>query len=381
MAAILNVRAVVNKYRFAPEFRDALLALFDTHVAQVHSPTRISHKALSIKTQERRATALCKSFRELRKHGYALQTPWSLKHKHVECLVKHWVADGQSGGTIENKLTYLRAIAQWMGKPKLVRTLADYVDRREHGLVRSYVATEDKSWEAHGIDAAAKIEEIAGTCPYTAVQLKLQAAFGVRVQESFMLRPVEAIRNPEVLAVVRGTKGGRPREVPLEAKIAILEEAASLSNGVTGSTVPADRTLTQWRDWYYYVLEKHGVTKSGLGITSHGLRHGYLQSLYERTAGTPAPIKRAGERPDPQVHQEAMRRVVQAAGHSRVTKANAYLSTFAKQERLQRKLPTVEEVREALRVAEGNKSHAATALGISRQALYRILGAAAGNEP
>jgi integrase len=381
MAAILNVRAVVNKYRFAPEFRDALLALFDTHVTQIHSTTRISHKALSVKTQERRATALCKSFRELRDHGYALQTPWSLKHKHVEFLIRHWVADGQSGGTIENKLTYLRAIAHWMGKPKLVRTLADYVDRREHGLVRSYVAEEDKSWEAHGIDAAAKIEEIALTCPYTAVQLKLQAAFGVRVEESFMLRPVEAVRDPQTLAVVRGTKGGLPREVPIEAKIAILEEAASLSNGLTGSTVPADRTLKQWRDWYYYVLEKHGVTKAGLGITSHGLRHGYLQSLYERTAGTPAPIKRAGERPDPRVHQEAMRRVVQAAGHSRVTKANAYLSTFAKQERLQRKLPTIDEVREALRIAEGNKSHAATALGISRQALYRILGAAAGNEP
>jgi integrase len=377
MAAILNVRAVVNKYGFAPEFRDALLALFDTHVAQIHSITRISNKALSVKTQERRATALCKSFRELRDNGYALQTPWSLKHKHIAFLVRHWVADGQSGGTIENKLTYLRALAQWVGKSNLVGTLADYVDRREHGLARSYVATEDKSWEAHGIDAAAKIEEIAGTCPHTAVQLKLQAAFGLRIEESFMLRPVEAVRNPQMLAVVRGTKGGLPRDVPIESKMAILEEAASLSNGVTGSTVPADRTLKQWRDWYYYVLEKHGVTKAGLGITSHGLRHGYLHALYERTAGTPAPIKRADERPDPLVHQEAMRRVVAAAGHSRVTKANAYLSTFAKQERLQKKLPTVVEAREALRIAGGNKSHAAKALGISRQALYRTLASVA----
>ncbi|MGF6731329.1 DNA-binding NtrC family response regulator [Paraburkholderia youngii] len=94
-----------------------------------------------------------------------------------------------------------------------------------------------------------------------------------------------------------------------------------------------------------------------------------------------SPIKRVGERPGPQVFQEEICRVVEVVGHSRVTKVNAYLSTFAKQERLQRKLPTVEEVREALRIAEGNKSRAATALGISRQALYRILGAAAGNEP
>ncbi len=375
MAAILNVRAIVNGYGFGPEFKDALLKLFDENVSRVHSTTRISNRALSIKTQEYRAAKLCKAFKELRDGGFALQTPWSLKHKHVRYLVDTWIAAGQSGGTIENKLTYLRALAQWMGKTNLIGSLDDYADREALGLKRSYVAIQDKSWAAHGVDAVAKIEEIAQTCPYTAVQLKLQAAFGLRIEESFMLRPAEAARNPRMLAVTRGTKGGRPREVPIETKIGILEEAARLSNGLTGSTVPADRTLTQWRDWYYYVLEKHGVTKRGIGITSHGLRHEYLQTLYRETTGVEAPIKRAGERPDPQLHEEAMRRVVEAAGHSRLTKSGAYLSTFAMQDRMQRKLPTVGEARDALKAAAGNKSHAAKSLGISRQGLYRILGA------
>ena len=70
-----------------------------------------------------------------------------------------------------------------------------------------------------------------------------------------------------------------------------------------------------------------------------------------------------------------MRRVVEAAGHSRITKAGAYLSTFARQERMQKKLPAIDEVRIALEKASGNKSHAAKELGISRQALYRIIGA------
>ncbi|WP_186057921.1 helix-turn-helix domain-containing protein [Burkholderia gladioli] len=376
MAAILNVRAVVGRYRLSPELRDALLVLFSEHVAEIHSTTRISMRALSIKTQEYRATAICKAFVELREGGFALQTPWSLKAKHIEYLVERWVEDKQSGGTIENKLTYIRALARWMGKANLVGTLADYVDRREAGLERNYVATEDKSWVANGVDAAAKIEEISRTCPYTAVQLKLQAAFGLRIEESFMLRPLEAVRDSRTLDVTRGTKGGRPRQVPIERKIAILEEAARLSNGVTGSTIPAGRTLKQWRDWYYYVLAKHGVTKNGIGVTSHGLRHEFLQTLYEEVAEVPAPIKGSAARPDPAAHAEAKRRVVVAAGHSRPSKANAYLSTFARQAELKKALPTVGETKAALEAAGGNKSQAAAALGISRQALYRLLGSA-----
>ncbi|WP_027803329.1 integrase domain-containing protein [Paraburkholderia dilworthii] len=373
MSAILNVRAVLRGYRLPAEFKGALEKLLLDNVNRVHSRTRISAKPLSIRTQERRTTVICKSFEELRQNGFALQSPHSLKQKHVEYLVKLWVDAKQTGSTVENKLTHLRALCEWMNKPNLIGTLGDYVDREKHDLVRSYVAQRDRSWEGNGIDAEEKISEIAVINPNVAVQLKLQAAFGLRVEESFLLRPAEAMRDDGLLSVTRGTKGGRDRLVPIEFKLAVLEEAAALSNPYSGSTIPHGYTKQQWREHYYHVLKKHGVTQAGIGVTSHGLRHQFLQQMYERITGVGAPIKLPAERVDREAHKAAMQRVVAAAGHSRATKANAYLSTHAALAVKKTSSLTREMALEAVATAGGVKSRAAAAMGISRQALYRLL--------
>jgi integrase len=377
MAVTVNVRALLSNYKLSADFKSKLGVLFLENVDRVHSRTRVSTKKLSVKTQGYRLQKLCHSFVELREIGFALQSPWAIKQKHMESLVQLWVRKRQSAGTIENKLTYFRALASWVNKPKLVGTLADYVDRKELGLVRSYSALEDKSWEGKKIDAVTVINAIAETDPVVALQLRLQAAFGLRVQESFLLRPRESVRRDGFLSVTRGTKGGRNRMVPMQAQmhlqLRLLEEAMQYCNDLTGSTIPDGYTLTQWKNHYYEVLKRHGVTKAGLGITSHGLRHQYLQQMYELLTGVAAPVKGIGEKADIKLHRQAMKQVVEAAGHSRREKANAYIASYNGAAHQKSAAITVEQALAAVAAADGNKKAASIALGISRQALYRIL--------
>jgi hypothetical protein len=372
MSAIFNVRKAMTAYRLSERLKESLAPILFENISEIHSKTRVSGKSVSILTQERRCATICASFVELRAGGFALTSPYSLKQKHIEYLVKLWVAAKQGGGTIENKLTHLRTLCEWMGKQNVVSTLDAYVDRDAHGLKRSYVATEDKSWEAHGVNATALIETIAQSEPHVAVQLKIQAAFGLRRKESFEFKVHRAIKDIETLRVEDGTKGGRPRDVPIQLRLSVLEEAARLANDSNGSMVPTEWTIVQWTDRYKQVMKRFGITKSGLGITGHGLRHGFLQEYYKRLTGEDPPIK-GGARPPEDVYRLALQRVVEAAGHSKPSKSGAYLSTHAAMARKSAIRVTAEQAAAAVHDAGGNKAHAAKALGVSRQALYRAL--------
>jgi len=376
MGIRIDYRGKIRSYGFPARLESELIALFEENVDRVHSKTRRSRNALSVKTQEYRLVGICAAIRELRQAGhFAIESPWSIRHKHIDWLVKRWVETGQTAGTMENKLTYLRALSEFMNKPNLVKTLAEYVDRKALGLVRHYVAQEDKSWSANGIDIEAKIREIEAGDERIGVQLRLMWRFGLRVEEAVKLQPGLAVCEG-ALHVERGTKGGRKRRVPIEQpdlQYPILARAAGLANAHTGSTIPAESTFDQWIGHFYEVMRKHGLVKKEAGCTAHGLRHEYLQNLYARATGEHPPIKRGAKLVEAKVHEAGQRIVVEAAGHSRVTKSNAYLSTFATQQRIFRPTVTPEQAVRALADAKGNKSHAAVALSISRRALYRLL--------
>ena len=170
--------------------------------------------------------------------------------------------------------------------------------------------------------------------------------------------------------------------VPIDAEwqYELLIRAARLSNPRTGSMIPEPWTLKKWYRHFYDVLQSQGVARKTLGVTVHGLRHAYLQRMYEQVTGVPAPIKRPDHRPNPELHQLAMERIVTAAGHGLATKASAYISSFAAIRKADTLVVNYAQALAALEQAKGNKSRAAKALGISREGLYRVLAKFANGE-
>ncbi|CAE6967346.1 integrase domain-containing protein [Paraburkholderia domus] len=381
MIQTFDADRLLEKYRLPQRIRDELKVLFRGNIEKSLSRTRISKNNLASDSQGKRANTICATLVSIRKLGFKIESIYSVEGRHMRAVVTQWIENGEAVGTMQAKLSHLKAFAEWMGKYGLVKSLYDYRSKEElaaMGRTRAYVTTKDKSWEANGVDIEAMFAQIARTDANVAVQLKLQAAFGLRVKESCMLRVRKTLlelqaREDRKFTVDKGTKGGRERDVPLQLKLEVLHEALRLANDSTGSTTPSDYNWPRWRRKYYGILAQHGITKDERGVTSHGLRHGWMHQRYEVLSGRPAPIKGSEERADRATHDATLRVMIEEVGHSKPEKSGMYISTPAAMARLKAPVITIVDVRRALEETGGNKKEAAARLGIARTRLYRIL--------
>lgn len=281
-------------------------------------------KLVSALTIQQRGDRLFDCFEQLRELGYRLEDPGHLAERHVQALVSHWLTLGHSAATIQTKLSHLRVFAGWIGKHGLVRPAAEYVtDPAE--VKRVYAATTDASWTTRHIDPEAVIEHLRAFDPYVANQQLAQLRFGLRVKEAVMLRPWRADAGAALL-VDDGTKGGRPRVVPLHSQEQrdALNYLKTQVRSRNGSLADPSLTLKQAMTRYYVVMRAACITRKGLGITSHGLRKEFANKTYFELTGVKSPVQ-GGPPIDRVVDREARLRLVEHLGHSRESVGTAYL--------------------------------------------------------
>jgi hypothetical protein len=213
---------------------------------------------------------------QLDEMGFRHMNAHSLKPKHVEKLVERWLVENLSPGTIKNRMSALRWWAEKIGKENIIaRTNAAYAIPD-----RVYVSNISKAKEL-AMDQLANIRTLC-----IRISLRLQAAFGLRREESIKIVPSGADRGASLLLKDSRTKGGREREVPVRTpeQRQLLNEAKALAKGKS-LVAPG---YTSYRDY----LQHFRAECARVGIHAfHGHRHYYAQERYKELTGWECPAR------------------------------------------------------------------------------------------
>src|SRR5262249_32611066 len=109
-----------------------------------------------------------------------------------------------------------------------------------------------------------------------------------------------------------------------DAKRKALERARQLVGEGAHLGNPRLRSLRSGKDHFYRVMAHFGITKRGLGVTPHGLRHQYANDRYELCSGASSAVRHAAP-VEPAVDTAARLQVAAELGHARKGIVGAYL--------------------------------------------------------
>lgn len=298
-----------------------------------HLKYRAGGKGLcSAKMQSERRQFYLLMVAQLWRLGYRIHKLENLSSKHVEALMTYWHQEDVVANTLHTRLSMIRVLCGWMGKANVVKDITDYLPAE--AVRRETVATESKAWADNGVDPLEIIERAYQIDERLAVMLSLQHHFGLRVKESIEIRPLDAvIENGRLLEVREGTKGGRLRWVRIETTE--QREAINWARQVVARGNPKrlrwpGLTWNQAHNRFYDCARRHlGISGKELGVTAHGLRHGFAQRSYEKESGFPSPIKGGAlGKIDRETHRMASATVSNALGHGRVDVTTSYYGSY-----------------------------------------------------
>jgi len=222
--------------------------------------------------RERILTLVANQLHEL---GFKGMQAISLKPKHVSALVERWIAESLAVGTIKVRMSVLRWWAEKVNKQNVIAR-----DNQHYGIPNRQNVTNIS--RARSLTAAdvSKVSD-----PYSLLSLKLQAAFGLRREESLKIQPHWADGGDHLKLKASWTKGGRAREIPIrnEQQRTVLDQAKQLAG--KGSLVPPDMTYKQQLERFKSQCQAAGIRHV------HGHRHQYAQDRYRELTGWLCPAQ------------------------------------------------------------------------------------------
>ena len=276
----------------------------------------------SYATQSNRRRMLSMFADQLKKTGYKTNEmrPSDIKGRHINALVRQWKIDGISAGTMKNRMSNIRWLAEKIGKADMIKTNATY------GIEdRQYITNKDKSLRTDNLD----LDKLSS---YVRQSIELQKHFGLRREEAMKFSPEYALGgyDPYSAPVLRikpsWAKGGRARKIPITSDAQRNALMAALTLAGDGSLIPADRSYKEHLG--YFERETSAI---GLGQT-HGLRHLYAQNRYRELVGIDCPaVGGIVDLTDAQkaLDLSARQTISNELGHNRLSVTGIYLGSWS----------------------------------------------------
>lgn len=295
---------------------------------------KLEHKILQIcnrnrdgshATQANRKAILSLCVEQLAQAGYKVNElkPHDLKGRHINSLVKCWQNDGVSVGTMKNRLSALRWLAEKIDNKGLIKS------NNELGVgKRQYVTNENKSINLTDVNKA----DLSKLSPHVALSVELQKEFGLRREEAMKFQPSYALAGfppataDKIMIKPSWSKGGRYREIPItnDRQRELLGRVQALAGN--GSLIPADKSYRQHKNTFEYETRLAGIGQT------HGLRHLYAQNRYYELTGILCPAVGGVRELTPhekELDQQARQQISNELGHGRLQITGVYLGSWS----------------------------------------------------
>jgi len=153
----------------------------------------------SFGTQNRRERELTLIANQLHGIGFRGMNSHSLKPKHVEGLVGHWLEKEVAAGTIKNRMAAVRWWARKVYRQNVVARSNDHYGIRNRRIITN-ISKAKSVLEAN----LAKVRD-----EHVRMSLELQQAFGLRREEAIKFVPTYADQGDHLVLKPCWTKGGK----------------------------------------------------------------------------------------------------------------------------------------------------------------------------
>jgi site-specific recombinase XerD len=278
------------------------MGLIDNAIAQVVKAFRSSNQKSFGTRHTYEASA--KRFAVYAASVYGVQNLRNIRSEHIQAYINHLKEDDRTAGYLKTEMSGIRHLLKMIDCKNKIYEKNDMfgIPSRESqvlpGMSRDeYLKARELATQKFGVRGR--------------ITVGLQYHFGLRINETQAIRAKRFIDADKTgilhLDGSDGTKGGRPRDLPIETaeQKEVLKEALNYI-AATGKR-NTDRLLTGREKGVVhktkYAYEKMYANNAEAlnNKSSHDLRRAYAQNLYDHTPGT---------------DKERMRVVCMALGHS-----------------------------------------------------------------